>query len=133
MKKIKNIALSLISLIAINGTVAFASNIDRPFTKFSLPANYGNCYSPTQAFKVNNTNYSYVKPTSMIGTSRVSFWISNTSLQPLTGVIDLPVGSSFNTMYYYSYPGTNLDVRLSCENAEYSSVNASVTGLVDYD
>ena len=94
------IVLSLISLIAINGTVAFASNIDRKFTNFDLPANHGNYYSPTPAYKVNNTNYSYVKPTSITGTSRVNFWISNTSLKQLTNVIELPVVSSFYTMYY---------------------------------
>ena len=94
------IVLSLISLIAINGTVAFASNIDRKFTNFDLPAIHGIYFSPTPAYKVNNTNYSYVKPTSMTGTSRVNFWISNTSLKQLTNVIELPVVSSFYTMYY---------------------------------
>lgn len=133
MKKIKMIALSLISLLAINGTVAFASNIDRPFYNFDLKPNYGNYYSPTSAYKVNNTNYSYVKPTSMSGTSRATFWISNTNLTALTGTITLPVVGSFYTMYYSSYPGTKLDVRLSCENAEPSSVTAYVSGVVDYD
>lgn len=129
------IALSLISLLAINGTVAFASNINRNFYNFDLKPNYGNYYSPTPAYKVNNTNYSYVKPTSMSGTSRATFWIADTTmnLNQLTGAITLPVVSSFYTMYYYSYPGTSLDVRLACENGEYSSSTAYVSGVVDYD
>lgn len=133
MKKIKMIALSLISLLAINGTVAFASNIDRPFYDFDMPANHGNYYSPTPRTKVNNTNYSYVKPTSMTGTSRVTFWVADTSFNQLTGTVTLPVSSSFYTMYYYSYPGTSKQVILGCENAESSSSRAYVSGVVDYD
>lgn len=132
MKKTRIMGVLILGLLLLNGVVAFASNIDRPFTSFSLPANNGNNYCVSRQ-KVTGNDWSYVKCTGLNNTSKVTFWIANADQTRISETVSIGISDYFYIMDYTVDRMTGDWVRLGMENYYASSNSASVSGLVDYE